>query len=443
MRRAAGVEMAAGEARIVVVEGRRVVAARTVPRESLLAALEEAGAGRVDCSVAWSEGITHQFTTAPALRRAEQIAYLRRLEPDDATWELEELGPARIGEHPGVQVLAIRLPRAQQEEMARLPGKLRLRAVTSVALGLASLDALLPPLGGPVALASVSKTRAALVVVEGGRVRLVREFNAALLRDAPEALARELAGTVRYFDQTHHPLAVGRLAVAGAPALIGPLQALLPCPVLALEPLLGIEAEVSAVAFALALGLAAPNLLPPARRFRRERRGIVAAAALLFLAGAALVRGEQQAALAAAGRAEAQVARLEGLQRTAQPNLERELQWAARWRVVFERVAESHDRWARLAVGLANAAPQQLVFTRLDAGRRGDSVRVAVEARLTGDAPEQVARSFAAGVSALPHVRGFLIAPRLRGDLAAPRFEFDYESRDPLAPDDPRRPGPQ
>jgi hypothetical protein len=179
--------------------------------------------------------------------------------------------------------------------------------------------------------------------------------------------------------------------------------------------------------------------MSPGLRFRRQRRLIAAASVLLFLLGAGLVRAERQPALAAAAAAEARVRTLEAAQRQPAPDRARELEWAARWRSVFDRLAESQDRWAQLAVGLANAAPPQLVFTRLDATRRGESCRVAIDTQVTGSSPEQVARSFAASVNALPHVRGVLIAPSLHGGLGQPRFEFDYESRDPLALDDPRK----
>src|SRR5437660_230189 len=156
-----------------------------------------------------------------------------------------------------------------------------------------------------------------------------------------------------------------------------------------------------------------PNLLPPRLRFRRERRSITAAAIALALAALAAAWQSRPQALVAARSAEKKVAELEVLRRSRLEQIssaqavERNLGWATRWRGVFDRFAESHDRWAQMAVGLANAAPPAVVFDRLEAVRRGESWTVAVDLR---SADETSVRDFAGQVGGLPHVKQVYIA---------------------------------
>jgi hypothetical protein len=193
--------------------------------------------------------------------------------------------------------------------------------------------------------------------------------------------------------------------------------------------------------YAVSLGLSlgdrgprVPNLLPPRLRFRRERRSITAAAIALALAGLAAAWQWRPQALAAAQSAEAKVAMLEVVRRSRQEQLssakalERNLAWAARWRGVFDRFAESHDRWARTAVGLANAAPPAVVFDRLEAQRRGESFALAVDLR---SADEASVRGFAGQAGALPHVKQVTIA-NLHG-RAGPRIELELDNPSPLS----------
>lgn len=435
-----GLEIRGGEARIAVMERGAVRAMRSVPLEALPGALREMGAARQDCFLAWGEGATHQILSAPALGRAEQLGYLRRraLLPDDA--ELEEMGPARIGEHAGVELLAVSLAPAQLAEILRLARSLpvRLRLATSVPLGLARVEALLPKQPLPTAIASLFRDHATVVVVENGRLRLVREFNPALLGEAGDALAQEIARTVRHFAQSQP---VGRAVLAGEQELIdrglAPLRQSIACPVKQLSEILAIAANRYAVPVGLSLGdrgPRVPNLLPPRLRFRRERRSITAAAVALALAGLAAAWQSRPQALVAAQSAEEKVAKLEVLRRSrleqlsSAQALERNLAWAARWRAVFDRFAESHDRWAQMAVGLANAAPPAVVFDRLEALRRGESCTVAVDLR---SADETSVRDFASQVGGLPHVKQVTIAS-LRG-RAGPRIEFELENSSPFA----------
>jgi hypothetical protein len=495
-----GLEISGREAHLALLERApgarpRLLAAKSfslaAPKddaESISRAIRDVGGAGNDCFLAWlpdGEPITHQLVTAPAMRTSEQLGYLKRLSDkkagaaagSDLHWQLQPLGSARIGDHPGVELLAVRLGREQLTELVYLARALpvRLRLATTVPLGLARVEALLRTGPGeegrpPLALASLSIGRVTLTIVEEGQVRLVREFNPSLLVEssadptAPVRLAEELARTVRYFEQTNHPATVARLVLGGDPELlersIAPLRELVRCPVLALAPLLraaldiapGTEGErnVSPVALGMALGRSGPrvpNLLPPREQFRRERRLIAAVAALAVIAAGTAAWPARERTLAAAGTAEEQVAKIEGVHRSraerrfAADALRRDLEWAERWRTLFERLAENQDRWARLAVGLANVVPPSLVFSSLEATRHGEGYRLSIESQLNAnDAAvlEGSVRGFATQVRALAHVKELVMAPLdLRAEMAGrsgpqQKIEFDFDNPSPF-----------
>jgi hypothetical protein len=453
--------------------------------QSLARALRELGLAGTDCFVAWlpdGEAITHQLVNAPALGISEQLGFLKRLgeketpgiADSDLHWELQAQGPARIGDHAGVELLAVRVARARLVELRTLARALpvRLRLATTVPLGLSRAASLLPvqsvQQGRALALASISIGRVTLTIVDAGRVRLVREFNPSLLVESgskadpavPVRLAEELARTVRYFEQNNHPETIDRIVLAGDPDLLersaASLRQLVQGPVLALGPLLRAELDLAPEAegdlgpWAVALGMAlgergppVPNLLPAPERFRRERRGIAAVAVLAVLAAFGLAWPARQRALATAAAAEERLPGLEVLQRSAAERrsaaeaAQRDLQWAGRWRAIFDKVADSQDRWARFTVGLANVVPAPIVFSRVEAIRRGGGYRVAIDSQLSGEDPavlEQSLREFAMRVRALPNVKQLVIAPLdLRSDSSLqPKLEFEFDNPSPF-----------
>jgi len=141
-----GLEISGREAHLALLERApgarpRLLAAKSfslaAPKddaESISRAIRDVGGAGNDCFLAWlpdGEPITHQLVTAPAMRASEQLGYLKRLSDKEAGaaagsdlhWQLQPLGSARIGDHPGVELLAVRLGREPTiEELSQETG---------------------------------------------------------------------------------------------------------------------------------------------------------------------------------------------------------------------------------------------------------------------------------------------------------------------------------